>query len=300
VLFPYLDNDIGSYPHLGRLAGYCADDLGVKLRISTVGYSRRDEHLSAMHEQIVADHGDVIDGVRFSLTPYAVGYRTHRDEYLADLTAALRAWKPYIDRVGPGAATAAVELRFAPLVHAVDAPLHDVIVDGRHVISCPPHLLVSAGPVSVRPEPTRITGMSGREAAFSRPGEPYLHLVSDAILNDTDPDKTARLALDGLLMGAHRIRHASVHAWVNADGPYYAVDPLFTLDGRYRALHLYAQTAKRTRSGYDDATRFFLNALLAHKTACGVGRRAVPTCHSRRRTHGVGPVGRSRRATDGG
>jgi hypothetical protein len=274
VLFPYLDNDIAGYRHLEALAGYCADDLCVRLRLSTVGFSRHNQYLAGMHERIVAEHSSVIDGIRFSLTPYAVGYRTNRDEYLADLAAALRTWRPYIDRVGPGAATAAVELRFPPLAHAVGGPLHDEIVDGRHIICSPPHLLVSAQPVTGRPRPTTIVGLNGTESVLSRPGEPYLHLISDAILADTDPDKAARLALDGLLIGVHRIRHALVHAWENADGLYYAVDPTFTLDGRYRALHLYPQAGGRRRSGYTDASRYFLNALLAHKTACGIGRRA--------------------------
>ena len=274
VLFPYLDNDIASYRHLGELVGYCADDLHVRLRLSTVGYSRRNQHLARMHERIVADHSDVIDGIRFSLTPYAVGYRTNPDEYLADLAAALRTWRPHIDRVGPGAAKAAVELRFAPLARAVDGPLFDEVIDGRHIICAPPHLLVSAQECTERPEQTTIVGLVGTESVLSRPGQPYLHLVSDSILADTNPGKAARLALDGLLIGAHRIRHALLHTWENADGPYYAVDPTFTLDGRYRALHLYPQTSVRHRSGYTDATRFFLNALLAHKTACGIGRRA--------------------------
>ena len=141
VIFPYLDNDIRSYAHLGDLARYCAEDLSVRLRISTVGYSRRNAHLAAMHARIVAEHADVVAGVRFSLTPYTVGYRTDRGEYQADLAAALRTWRPYVDRVGPGAATAAVELRFAPLIGITD--LFDEVVDGRRILCAPPHLLVS-------------------------------------------------------------------------------------------------------------------------------------------------------------
>lgn len=275
VLFPYLDNDITSYTHLAQLVEHCARELDAKLRFSTVGYSRHNAHLVATHRRIVTDHPGVVDGIRFSLTPYAVGFRTNRAEYIDDVAAALRTWKPYIDRVGPGAATAAVELRFPPLARAFDAPLFDEIVAGRHIIATGPHLLVSVGEVIARPEPTRIAGVHGREARFTRDGEPYLHLISDELLAAGEPAELALAALDGLLIGPHRVRHARLHTWRNADGPYYAIDPAFTLDGRYRALQIYPQTAVRRRSGYTDATRFFLNALLAHKTASGIGRRAA-------------------------
>ena len=273
VLFPYLDNDVASYAHLGPLVRYCGRDLHVRLRISTVGYSRRNERLAETHHQIVAEHGEVIDGIRFSLTPYAVGYRTNRDEYIADLAAALSTWRPYVERVGASAATAAVELRFAPLIRAVDGPLYDEIVDGHHIVALPPHLLVSTRKVTSRPMPTTIVGVMQREASFSRAGEPYKHLVSDRLLENAVPAETARLVLEGVVGRAENVRSVTVHAWTNADGYYYAVDPMFTPHGYYKALHLYARTDRRRRAGYTDATRFFLNALLTQKEACGIGRR---------------------------
>jgi hypothetical protein len=273
VMFPYLDNDIASYTYFGQLVQHCARDLRTRLRISTVGYSRHNRHLTDVHRRVVADDGRVIDGIRFSLTPYTAGYRTNRNEYIADLAAALRTWKPYFERVGPGAATGAVELRFAPLIHAVDAQLFDEIVDGRHIVAVGPHLLVSARTVSSRPEPTTITAVQGREAAYSRAGEPYIHLTSDRIITGSEPAEVVRLLLGPPLVGPHSIRNAILYAWSNFDGPYYAVNPAFAPDGRYRALHLYLRSERRRRCGYTDATRFFLNELLAQKAASGIGRR---------------------------
>jgi hypothetical protein len=273
VLFPYLDNDIASYPHFGQLVEHCSTDLGVRLRISTVGYSRHNLALAGAHVSIVADHSDVVAGIRFSLTPYAVGFRTNRAEYLADLAAALRTWRPYVDRVGASADRAAIELRFAPLVHAVDAPMLDTTIDGHHVISVPPHLLVSNRPLGGRPAPTTISAVVGREAFFTDPGQPYRLITSDQIIGDNGADATARLILAGHIPGTARVRTVSVHTWVNADGPYYAIEPAFAADGTFRGMHLYPRTERRRRSGYTDATRFFLNALLEHKQALGIARR---------------------------
>jgi hypothetical protein len=64
-----------------------------------------------------------------------------------------------------------------------------------------------------------------------------------------------------------------VFRFANADGDYYAADPDFHPDGRFTALHLYPRTAARRRSGYTDATRWFLNALLGHKADRGLARR---------------------------
>ncbi|WP_219510903.1 hypothetical protein [Nonomuraea ceibae] len=64
-----------------------------------------------------------------------------------------------------------------------------------------------------------------------------------------------------------------LHRFSNADGPYYAADPDFHPDGSFTALHLYPRTETRKVSGYTDATRWFLKALLAHQRRRGLGRR---------------------------
>ena len=108
VLFPYLDNDIGSYPHLDALCGVARDVLHVKLRISTVGYSSRSPHLAAMHHRIVADYGEVLDGVRLSVTPYTAGWRAtgsdpvSREQFTLDMAAMLATYRPLLDRLGHG------------------------------------------------------------------------------------------------------------------------------------------------------------------------------------------------------
>jgi hypothetical protein len=275
VLFPYLDNDIGSYPSLDILCGLARDVLHVKLRISTVGYSSRSPHLAAMHQRIVAEYGDVLDGVRLSVTPYTAGWRAagrdpvSREQFTRDMAAMLATYRPLLDRLGHGAATAAAELRFAPLVATSD--LTDTALDRRHVLACGPHLLIShdrnAGPLPV----SVVTRLDRRgQPVLSAPGRRYRLLTSDAF---GDRPGAVRDATGGHLPEHCRAGDVTVYRLANADGSYYAADPDFHADGRFTALHLYPATATRRRSGYTDATRWFLNALLVYKAARGLGPR---------------------------
>ncbi|MBG0819048.1 hypothetical protein HS045_33470 [Planomonospora sp. ID82291] len=274
VLFPYLDNDIASYPHLDTLCGLARDVLGVRLRMSTVGYSSLSPHLTAMHQRIADEYGAVFDGIRLSLTPYTIGW-TDRDpaasraQFTRDLAAALATYRPVFAQLGHGPATAAVELRFAPLVATVD--LADTTVDGRHVLAAGPHLLIglesSDGPLPL----TEVERLDERtQPVFSTPGRRYLHLTGDHLTADA---ATIRAALAGQVDAAHRVRVVRLFRFANADGGYYAADPDFHPGGTFTALHLYPATETRRRSGYTDATRPFLNALLNYKAARGIGRR---------------------------
>ncbi|WP_031072064.1 hypothetical protein [Streptomyces sp. NRRL WC-3742] len=274
VLFPYLDNDIASYPYLDTYAALARDVLGVKLRVSTIGYSSNSPQLVAMHQRIVSGYGDVFSGIRFSLTPYAIGYQgkapgTSRTAYTHDLASALATYRPLLDRLGHGAPTAAVELRFSPLLGT--DPLTDTHVGGRHVLACGPHLLIAENEDEMPLPYTEIERLDeNNQPVYSRPGAPYLHVVTSSGL-------PIPVLVDDILTGAldepHLVTEVRVHRFANADGDHFAADCDFHPDGRFTALHLYTRTDKRRTSGYTDATRHFLNELLAHKATKGLGRR---------------------------
>jgi hypothetical protein len=265
------------------LCGLARDVLHVKLRISTVGYSSRSMHLAAMHQRIVTGYGDVLDGVRLSVTPYTAGWRAagsdpvSREQFTRDMAALLATYRPLLDQLGHGAMTAAAELRFAPLVGIAD--LTDTILDGRHVLACGPHLLIShdqnAGPLPV----ATVTSLDRRgQPVLSTPGRRYRHLTSDAF---ADHAGAVRDVVAGCLPARCRARDVTLYRLGNADGGYYAADPGFHADSRFTALHLYPATATRRRSGYTDATRWLLNVILAHKADRGLGPRdPFPTATS--------------------
>ncbi|MGW6499301.1 hypothetical protein [Nonomuraea angiospora] len=274
VLFPYLDNDIASYPHLDTMCELARDVLGVRLRASTVGYSSLNPHLAAMHERIAKQYAEVFDGIRFSLTPYTIGWNgkdpaASRGQFTRDFAAALRTYRPVFDQLGHGPASAAVEMRFAPLAAATD--MVDTTIDGRHVLAAGPHLLIALDQHDSPLPLTEVERLDERtQPVFSTPGRRYLHLVGDRL--SAEP-ATVRAALAGQVAVPHRSRVAKVFRFVNADGDYYAADPDFHSDGTFTALHLYPVTETRRKSGYTDASRRFLNTLLAYKAERGLGRR---------------------------
>ena len=75
VIFSYLDNDIGNYYYLYSFIKIMYNELGVRTRISTVGFSRHNNDLVKMHAKI--NSGETLDylaGVRLSFTPYEIGW----------------------------------------------------------------------------------------------------------------------------------------------------------------------------------------------------------------------------------
>ncbi|MEV4806728.1 hypothetical protein AB0K18_42600 [Nonomuraea sp. NPDC049421] len=274
VLFPYLDNDIASYPHLDTLCGLARDVLGVRLRVSTVGYSSLNPHLAAMHQRIAEEYAEVFDGIRLSLTPYTIGWTgrdraTSRAQYVRDFASALTTYRPVFDQLGHGPATAAVEMRFAPLLDIGE--LTDTVIDGRHVLACGPHLLISLTAHDGELPLTEVSRLDERtQPVFSTPGRRYLHVVGDQLTPDP---ATVRAVLAGRVAVPIRARTATVFRFANADGDYFAADPDFHDDGTFTALHLYPATESRKSSGYTDATRHVLNTLLAYKQLRGIGRR---------------------------
>ncbi|MEU1762974.1 hypothetical protein [Micromonospora sp. NPDC005652] len=286
VLFPYVDNDIGSYRYLDEYLRLARDALDAKVRITTIGFSSRNRALVAMHQDIVENLADAIAGLRLSVTPFTVGWTDgnvtgaviSRRQFEADTAAMLALYKPMLEKVGTGKETMAVELRFRPLVATL--PVVDTIVAGRHAILVGPHLVL-ARREGRRPEANRVVGVvndvPGRrdetiapEPVFAHGGDNYVLVTSDRMAAD-GIDTYVRRVLAGDLAGAE-CREVTVYLMEHRDGNYYAIDPGFVADGTMRSLVIYPAAPHRT-SGYNDTTRFMLNTLLKQKYRRGYGRR---------------------------
>lgn len=111
IIFPYLDNDIGSYPYLiDYLAA--AESLNLKVRTSTIGWSRKNVMLNAMHESVVKKHRHVLAGVRFSLTCYSSAWVSNRTEFVEDFINAIRIYRPMLGLDGDHGAC--IDIDFKP------------------------------------------------------------------------------------------------------------------------------------------------------------------------------------------
>ncbi len=267
IMFPYLDNDVASYPYLDDYIRLLKETCGVRVRISTVGYSALNTELQSMHETIASTLAPAFGGIRFSLTPYTLGWndRTRRGRYVRDLANALRTYKPLMESIGFGKDTACIELRFAPLIGDSHEPIFDGFIDGYHVIHAGPHLLVARVP-GKGPEPARVSRLDGKRPVFAANPISYFRTL------DRTHDEDGRRAAVRALLDRPGASAVGVYEFRNADGPYYAIDPAFRAEGEFVALHIYPR-ARRKRAGYVDSTRFFLNAVLRIKRRMGIGRR---------------------------
>lgn len=276
VIFPYLDNDIGSYPHLvDYLVGMRS--LGGRTRISTVGWSRHNAELQSMHTTIARGYIDDIDGIRFSFTPYTHGWRTSQQEYVADFGNALATYLPLFEQKGVGRRTACIELRFAP-----DIQLGEVeysTVGPYSVINCEEYSLISRQSDLDEADNSFIAAMGDDGPILSGPGIEAVQILgrheefdAEALTRifETAPTEKPAVSEDlGLL--THKGR---MHVFQNADGPYFCFNPLRNpQDGTFTATHYYPRTQTRDVSGVLDASRPFLNNLLEIKRKNGIDVR---------------------------
>jgi len=281
TLFPYLDNDISSYPYLDEFIQYSWEDLGAKVRISSVGYSSLNHELQKMHESILQRFLPAIAGIRFSYTPYTIGGTvqgeqidvTHRQQFLQDFTNLLSTYRPLVDFLGMGKETACVELRFKPFLVLCSQPLEVCSIAGHHVIHLGPHLLIRQT-TGDKPLPfTEIKEVKCGQSFFTQPPTLYFLVTSDKEVEQGDWQGLAQKLIVTGFPTRNLSRWVELFLFSNADGPYYVADPSFLADGTFRALHLYPPTPQRSKSGYTDATRFFLNTLLEYKRIQGLQKR---------------------------
>lgn len=267
VIFPYLDNDIGSYPHLLEFVDGMAS-LGTKTRLSTVGWSRHNSELQRMHEAIANNHIDHVDGIRFSLTPYTYGWRTNHEDYIHDFANAIETYKPFIEANGASRRTGCVELRFKPDISL--AKLEVETIDTYKVIRCNEYALVT---IDTDSQQTFIQDMDEGKARLSSEGVDAINIIGDTQGLDKDTIDTLFATLDNKKEYQAVDNHflalkGKGHTFTNDDGEYYCFNPLKTEDG-FNAVHYYPATDKRAQAGMLDATRPFLNTLIAHKNAAG-------------------------------
>ena len=286
IIYPYLDTDIGSYLWFYEYVRYMSEDLGVSVRISTVGYSRHNKNLQMMHEKIVKEFPDAIAGIRFSLTPYTYGWTSagetsgkySRMEFNRDMANTIKTYSPLIKKLGVGRDTFCIDLRFKPEVFSEGKPLDEGYVYGHHFIHSGPYLAFSSEK-SIKLEIAKITEIHGRKPILNTAPQPYLLVISDELLKNSDWRTVASELITEYDWGEIKIREnmrvtiSDLYKYENAAGIYYALDPTFKETGHFEALHFYTKTESRKVSGYNNAERVFLNAIIDYKKKEGIPRR---------------------------
>ena len=284
VMSLYHDTDVGSDPNMLELVRILCDDFGLRSWVSTVGWSRHNKELQAMHEALVRDYCHAFEGFRVSITPYTDGVterdpRTSREEYIYDVANLLRTYRPLVDLIGTGQKRFVMEMRFPPMIYTQDNQITDAVISGHHIIQVGDIVAVSVEPAEEL-ETARIAGFEGTTPQYSTTGTPYYLMRDSSFLNPLFSGPTTRARRFAIEIAcrasegrpfpeALRAKEVSLYRFENADGPYYAIDPQFTNEGHFNAIHIYPSSDTR-KAGYSDATRYFLNSLLTYKAALGL------------------------------
>ncbi|WP_138956525.1 hypothetical protein [Pseudomonas oryzihabitans] len=273
VIYCYLDNDPAAYPHLDDLVQWLHEDLGVQVRIATVGYSRLNPKIQAMHERISRTLMPGIAGLRLSFSPYTYGWTkaaarvgaATRDDFERDVAAMLNTYRSTFLSERKGRKGACVELRFQPLVVSYEVEVG--VLQGRQVLRAGPYLVVQKTDHQAL-EFATITDAKSHGTELSQPGEPcWLIYGQEQTVQEQMRTLITSLTLSASLPPTLKCRDALLHRLQNEDGEYFAVDAERRADG-VTAKYFYPKTEKRPGAGYIDGERYLLNLLIQAKSTC--------------------------------
>ena len=270
VLFPYLNNDVGSYLYLDKYVDLCYKELGARTRISTVGYSRHNEALNEVHKKITSSELlFALAGVRLSISQYGRVWEDQNGkncirEYEQDLANFLKIYRPYFDKFGSGSRKMCVELRYNPL--AENSKVIETEIDGKKVIATGNYLFISKNKdvtlnIAYIVDPyVHALELSEEPVIFNEYNLPFEITSERKLLEFIEKEDL------------YFEKEVEVYKFQNKDGYYYAIEPRIKNDGNY-GFNIYPETEVRKKYGYLVTERFLLNALYKFKKEHGMHLR---------------------------
>ena len=271
VIFPYLNNDIALYPYLDKFVDLCYRELGVRTRISTVGYSRFNESLNRMHKNICENSLYTLAGVRLSLTQYGRVWEESNnnnsiDDYTLDLANFLGIYKPYFEKFGVGYRKMCVEIRFNPLVVNSNVVIFEY--NKKFVIATGNYLFISKDEDVIFNE-TYVADPYNHSLILSNDG---IKFTEYNLPFQVESQESLIEYLDCCELVEEK--DVEIYSFSNRDGIYYSINPRLELNGNY-GMNIYPATDVRGKSGYIVTERFFLNALYNFKNKRGLSLRDI-------------------------
>ena len=270
VIFPYLNNDIGSYPYLDKYIDLVYRELGARTRISSVGFSRFNEALNKVHKKINSSELIyALAGVRLSISQYGRVWeekngKNSLKDYILDLANFLKIYRPYFDMFGSGSRKMCVELRYSPLVK--NATVLDFEYKNKRVIAVGNYLFISKNE-NIELNESHITN-------------PFIHslrisenpvMFNEYYLNfDVEDQESLVKYLDKNKLSF--AKEVELYQFRNKDGIYYSIEPKLKDNGNY-GFNVYPITGVREKSGYIVTERFLLNAIVKFKSKWNMNLR---------------------------
>ncbi|MBQ3474717.1 MAG: hypothetical protein IJH20_00885 [Bacilli bacterium] len=267
VIFSYLDNDVGFYKNLDSFIEILYRELGVKTRISTVGFSRHNSYLNKMHSRI-SNYQEKLGGVRLSFTPYTIGWACNntlfdRKEYEKDMINFLKIYKTYYDYIGSGSRKFCIELRYKPFVVIDEVIMFNY--NQRKIIYVDKYLFVSKDK-NIRFKNTKIKDPFNHRLSLDNDGLVFDKIVLTKRLN------SKKEIIDYLNNHYDVEKNVTIYRVKNRDGYYYSINPVMNDSGSY-GLYIYPKTENRLRSGYINVERYFLNSIFEYKKKMNLSSR---------------------------
>lgn len=272
VIYCYLDNDPSAYPYLDDLIQWLYEDIGVRVRIATVGYSRKNPTIQNMHERISNNLIQGIAGLRVSFSPYTYGWTAvaekagtaTRNDFELDVANLLKTYKNTFLSDKKGRKGACVELRFKPLVIN-----QEVCVDeykGHLVIKSGSYLIIQKNTQQM--EVAYISNSKSHSIKLSIEGSSCYVVRANSTVISKQWQQLAKSVLNGDsvdLLGI-KIYEGQLHLLKNEDGEYFALDAERNQSGLIKSKFFYPKIEKRPGAGIIDGERYHLNALLKART----------------------------------
>jgi hypothetical protein len=272
VIYCYLDNDPAAYPYLDDMIQWLHDDLGVKVRIATVGYSSSNQMIVEMHERISKTLTHGLAGLRLSFSPYTYGWtqsasrtgQASRDQFERDTAVLLQTYRGLFLSERKGRKGACVELRFRPLIKSKPVQLESL--DGRMVIRSGSYLVVQAQ-AGESLDLAQITDPRRHDSMLDVAGSPCFVVRAPEQLIEADWVALTRAALREQRFESPQatVYPALLHRLKNEDGEYFAVDAERTSHGDFSKF-FYVDAPSRPGQGMIDGERYHMNALIAAGT----------------------------------
>lgn len=265
IIFSYLDNDIGTYPYLDYYVEKLYKELGVKTRISTIGFSRHNEQLNAIHRRINDQLLDTLGGVRLSFTPYAIGWQDSKnyskEDYALDMANFLNIYKNYYKYAGSGSRQMCVELRYKPLCKNAEVINTDVL--GHYVIICDKYLFISKEK-NINFKISQVNDAYDHRIKINNDpvyfNKYYVkEKINENIIKSLIQNNFVCISENIILLK----ENCKTYMFENKEGIYYTFDPHIEEDGCY-GIQIYPYTSIRRKSGYLITERYFLNVLFSY------------------------------------
>ena len=256
IIYCYLDNDPSLYNHLSYLVQILYENLGIRTRIATVGYSRKNTIINENFTALSSTYSNYLAGVRLSISPYTYGWSDRigysKKEFELDLANFINVFKPLLDENKKGKRGFCVELRFRPLV--LPDYVKNYYITQYIVIETSKEIYISLNKVDFL-DVSNLIDSSDHGLSLLYEGLDVLKVTKEYL---HDFSKNQKHDDNNL---AHYSVH-KLHKLENEDGYYFGIDVERLPNGQSFAKYYYPTTNLRKNSGIIDGERYFLNALI--------------------------------------